>query len=123
MPPDNAGPFVAPVRHERLQCGDAVGSDGGVVARSCEVGAGRPDNVIGGGRVCAAADEPCCEHDDRTNAKTGSSNGQDWVAARRFMSAEFYLMATSERRQLEPDCQCVFHTAAELSRFMRMGDQ
>jgi len=30
VPPDNARPFVALLRHARLQCGDAVGSDGGV---------------------------------------------------------------------------------------------
>jgi hypothetical protein len=54
-----------------------VSSVGGVVATSCEVEAGRPDNVIGGGMVCAAADEPCCVHDARTNAKTGSSSGKD----------------------------------------------
>jgi len=60
-----------------------------VVVDASAVGAGRPDNVIGGGMVCADADEPFCEHDETASAKTGRASSNDWGAARRFIARRF----------------------------------
>ena len=67
-----------------------AGSVGGLVTRSAAVGPGSPDNVIGGGMVCAATNAPFCEHDDKTSsANAGTSIGTDWDTARRFISWNF----------------------------------
>ena len=44
--------------------------------------------MTGGGRVCAEADDPFCEHDEISNPKTGKRSGNVWDAARRFISRE-----------------------------------
>jgi len=59
------------------------------VVVAAAVGAGRPDNVIGGGMVCADADEPFWEHDETASAKTGRASSNDWDAARRFIARRF----------------------------------
>ena len=107
--------------------GNVVVAASVVVARvettAAAVGAGRPDSVTGGGGVAADADEPFCEHDESSSANAEITSGADWDTARRFISERFYSIELSERRQLEPDRQCVFHTAHELRRLMRMGHQ
>jgi hypothetical protein len=56
-----------------------------VVEALSDEGAGRPDSVIGGGIVCAAADE-LCEHEESASAATGNMSSTDLGAARRFIA-------------------------------------
>ena len=60
-------------------------------------GQGKPDRVIGGGSVWAAAEEPCWVHDDSSSSvNAGNSSGGVWYAARRFIRIGFYSMQVSE---------------------------
>ena len=47
------------------------------VDTTASVGAGRPDSVTGGGGVAADAEDPFCEHDERSSANAETTNGAD----------------------------------------------
>ena len=89
---DEVGPAVVAGASVVAAASVVVGASvvAGVVTTSAEVGAGKPDRVIGGGRVCAAAEEPCWVHDDSSSiVNAGNRSGGVWYAARRFIRIGF----------------------------------